>query len=708
MKRSTYKFKGLSTDVACRGTPFDPTLEPMNQEHRLNSWKEIGAYLERDARTAQRWEKEEGLPVHRHSHRSRASVFAYPAEIDAWRASRHLVPEAAPRPLWRIPAFALTLALCLITVGNGIRPQAASAQVPGQSARQVWSGAGVDPMGTPSFDGKYLSFTDWGTGNLAIRDFANGVSRILTKNQNASQGYPEYSVLSPDGRQVAYVWFNPDARGASPYELRVMTVGSGGEPKVLPWGGARYSQPTGWTPDGKQLLVIRTLQDRTIQLAMVSTGDGAIRTLKSLGWSYPRRASLSPDGQYIAYDIPGADTVLARDIAVLSADGSQETRVVEGAADDYRPLWTPDGSRVIFSSDRTGTASLWSIAVREGKPAGPAELLRKGTEAIFPLGLTADGTMYYFMGGPRRNFQTVELDSNLRAAGSPSRVSERFVDASGRAAWSRDGKFLAYYAYRGGPRGAMGSTTLVVRSVETGQERDIPLRLVMDDTDGIAPPRWFPDGGSVLVVAGDDRSPSPRTGYYRVRISTGEAELLHFSGGTGTIAQNPDLSPDGKILYYGDAGNIVRLDLESRRTSVLTGRDQQKRILSYAVSPDGRNLAYLVAGEKWGSAEVMPAAGGPAREVIKIEPWSGISLYYVLGWSSDGQSLLFSRSETDERDTDLYTIPLAGGEPRKVGVRLTGRINFPSMHPDGGKLLYSTRELGANEVWALENFLPEP
>src|SRR5580700_3558375 len=90
----------------------------------LESWKEIAAYLQRDAKTARRWEKEEGLPIHRHNHRSRSSVYAYPAEIDTWRASRKVAPaEAAPvKHVWRMPAFALTGLLSLIMVGNGIRP----------------------------------------------------------------------------------------------------------------------------------------------------------------------------------------------------------------------------------------------------------------------------------------------------------------------------------------------------------------------------------------------------------------------------------------------------------------------------------------------------------------------------------------------------------------------------------------------------------
>src|SRR6266851_2368988 len=50
---------------------------------RLDSWKEIAAYLKRDERTVRRWEKE-GLPVHRHLHKKQASIYAHKAEIDVW------------------------------------------------------------------------------------------------------------------------------------------------------------------------------------------------------------------------------------------------------------------------------------------------------------------------------------------------------------------------------------------------------------------------------------------------------------------------------------------------------------------------------------------------------------------------------------------------------------------------------------------------
>jgi hypothetical protein len=54
----------------------------------LDSWKEIAAYLNRNVRTVQRWEKREGLPIHRHVHEKASSVSACKKEIDAWQKQR--------------------------------------------------------------------------------------------------------------------------------------------------------------------------------------------------------------------------------------------------------------------------------------------------------------------------------------------------------------------------------------------------------------------------------------------------------------------------------------------------------------------------------------------------------------------------------------------------------------------------------------------
>jgi hypothetical protein len=60
---------------------------------RLESWKEIAAYLNRSVRTLHRWETEEGLPVHRQLHKELGSVFAYKSELEAWSRNRSVRTE---------------------------------------------------------------------------------------------------------------------------------------------------------------------------------------------------------------------------------------------------------------------------------------------------------------------------------------------------------------------------------------------------------------------------------------------------------------------------------------------------------------------------------------------------------------------------------------------------------------------------------------
>src|SRR5436309_4914294 len=71
------------------GETFAGIPPPMRPpEERLDSWKEIAAYLHRDVTTVQRWERREGMPIHRHLHDKAGSVYAYSSELDAWQKSR--------------------------------------------------------------------------------------------------------------------------------------------------------------------------------------------------------------------------------------------------------------------------------------------------------------------------------------------------------------------------------------------------------------------------------------------------------------------------------------------------------------------------------------------------------------------------------------------------------------------------------------------
>lgn len=122
----------------------DPAAEDPGPLRRFDSWKEIAAYFGRDVRTVRRWEKNEALPVHRHLHRSRGSIYAFQHELDDWHARRSMPANAPPPPL-RLPRTALALlgisSMLALTGGAfvlgqrpglplmfGVRPPAAATQ----------------------------------------------------------------------------------------------------------------------------------------------------------------------------------------------------------------------------------------------------------------------------------------------------------------------------------------------------------------------------------------------------------------------------------------------------------------------------------------------------------------------------------------------------------------------------------------------------
>src|SRR5262249_24291367 len=87
--------------------------------------------------------------------------------------------------------------------------------------RKVWAESGTNILGAPSPDGRFLSYVDAATGDLAIRDLGSGAGRRLTHNKENTRGqFAYFSVISPDNKRVAYAWFNDEKF----YDLRVTSV----------------------------------------------------------------------------------------------------------------------------------------------------------------------------------------------------------------------------------------------------------------------------------------------------------------------------------------------------------------------------------------------------------------------------------------------------------------------------------------------------
>jgi Tol biopolymer transport system component len=690
---------------------------------RLESWKEIAAYLQRDSTTARRWEKEEGLPVHRHSHKSRSSVYAYASEIDEWRASRKVVAEPAPpRPLWKLPAFAVTMVMCLIMVGNGIRPVSAQSGAP--AARLVWNvpdgGADVLEGGfSLNADGRWLALDRRGDGvDLTIRDMNTGHMKRLA----VDAGPP---VISPDGRQVAFNFFGKDEWRKDDNQtgqLRVMATEPGSKPKILFQSpDMRYSDAAAFSPDGKSLLAILVKQDWTRQLAWVSLADGAVKQLKSLGWRFHLDfpPSISPDGRYIAYTAlavaPQSNSRRTvptdQHIYVIASDGSSESEVVGGTSINEAPVWTPDGAHLLFVSNRKGASfDLWSIGVRNGKASGLPKLVREEGGHMTVVGMTRSGSFYY-----ENNVQAIgdeifiqDLDSSGKVRGTPSRLTENFPGSNVGPVWSPDGKSVAFKRRQPGEDARY---KIVVRSMASGQETLYPLE------SGQRPPRWFHDGKSLLQ------------GNKRIDLATKESMDVSLSDPSLVGSAVSAVSPNDHMLYIAARSAKAATNALDRIISLDLASGQQKQVfalpqdgsflLGFALSPDGKTFVATI-GRKVPEGKAF-AQDNEERLVLVGVDGSGYKELYspyklqagpwgeMLAWTPDGRSILFAQA--GQFATAAYgvayimRIPAVGGKPEPTGLELKGSWAQISLSPDGSRIAYNTHDDGVRQLWRLDNVL---
>ncbi len=685
-------------------------------ETPLESWKEIAAYLKRDVRTVIRWEKKERLPVRRHLHQARSSVYAYPSELEAWKAARQPGFDQAPLAMpWRRPlpalGFAVTLLLALISVASGpiLTPPGALAQESGgMVARQVWAGPETEIWHTAlTSDGRYYTYVDWSTGDLALRDLTTGEKRRLTNkgSWNESGEFALSSVISPDDRQVAYVWFNEELF----YELRLLEL-DGSKPRVLYRNPElEYIDVFDWSPDGKQIVGLFSPPNKMNQIVLFNVADGSVKVLKTLDWRYPGGISLSPDGRYVVYGFAPQEDSNAHDIFVLSTDGSREIPLVQHPANDVRPIWAPDGNRIVFASDRRGTMDAWVIQVADGKPRGSPKLLKQGLGRSVPLRFTRNGSYYYGLQTGMKDVYLATLDpATGKLQGEPTRVTQRFLGSNRSPDWSPDGEYLAYVSARnalaGG--GGFGNMTIVIRSVGTGEERELSPGVQSPRLH----PRWSPDGRFLLIKGKDAKG---REGLFRIEVQSGEVSPIRPIE-SGAYVRWETWSADGRAIYFTlvkqatKKMSLVVRDLETGGEKELYRADY---IASAALSPDGRQLALVTPGPAPRSEVllVLLTAGGEARELLRVrEPEVISGAFNMLTWTTDGRGILFGKTQASmtEPKVELWRIPAEGGRARKVGLAMD-ELRELSCHPDGRRIAFGAgRDRG--EVWVLENFLPKP
>jgi Tol biopolymer transport system component len=563
---------------------------------------------------------------------------------------------------------------------------------PGTTTRQAWAVSdNVDMSGSVSPDGRSLSFTDWETGDLAVRDLESGASRRLTAKGSWAESpeHAEFSAISPDGSRIAYEWTTKDDFD----DLRLIGM-TGGRPRVLYHNAeVHFLQPFEWSPDGKQILATFSRLDRTNQLVLVSADTGAVRVLKTFDWRAPWKAAFSPDGRWIVYDFPPMDDAPERDLFLIAVDGSREAPLVAHRAHDSLLGWVPRSDRVLFASDRTGTTGAWTIRVENGRPRGEAELLKLNIGHVLAMSFTRTGDYYYALSTGLRGVSVATRDpatGRLREPLAP--LKGRFEEGKLAGVWCPDGAQMAYLQQSPLVRGGEGANTLAIQTLETGQVRTVPLKMSYAQRL-----RWLPDGRA-LVVQGTDLK--GRRGLFRVDVSTSSFEPIVY----GPISRYA-ASPDGKRLFYVNGAAIVQRDLQTgeardvQSLASLTGAaDPGSPNVGLALSPDGRWLALKVNRPPDGgrpSIQIVPAAGGEPRTILTM-PDVDNSTWREMTWSPDGKYVVFTKSHSE-----LWQVAAEGGPADRLAANMV-YINSISIHPDGRRIAVSAGS-AKYEIWVMEN-----
>jgi len=320
------------------------------------------------------------------------------------------------------------------------------------TVRQVWAGPYEDVLAAPTRDGRSLTLQDWESEDLAVLDLATGQKRRLT-SKGPSLEFAMHSLPSPDGREVVYAWYNKDGI----YDLRLVGL-DGSNPRVLYADSAvKYLEPTDWSPDGKSVLAVFYGEDQKTRIVLVAVRDGSVRVLKTFDQQAPERGRFSPDGRFVAYTFPQGPSADEHDVFLLAVDESREVPLVRHPANDVMFDWTPDGKRILFGSDRSGTMGAWWIPIADGQPTGAPELVKPDLgQDVRPMGFTRDGSYDYSVRTGKSDVYIVELDlATGRLVAPPKPATPRFVGSNHNPQWSSDGRQLLYLSKRGpGPWGA--------------------------------------------------------------------------------------------------------------------------------------------------------------------------------------------------------------------------------------------------------------
>jgi Tol biopolymer transport system component len=597
---------------------------------RLDSWKEIAAYLRRGVSTVQRWERDEALPTHRLHHSKLGSVYAYKSEVDAWLCDRRqrigdnafrdgMDPEGPSGGERRADAEAGPAP----PAGEGLIGSRASRDAaPGRRSLLSWMAVAAALVAVLAAVGGLVSSPKPSVSPGPPRTFP------LT----SSRGLERHPALSPDGHKLAYVSnevgptfdvYTKDVE--SPTALRLTTSP---ESECCP----------AWSPDQRSVAFLRLVGNEAVLLTVPASG---------LSWS--------PDGRWLAYSDRASPTgpFVVKRLDLVSGDSRMLTEPLLTFSGDGFPRVSPDGRHVAFarlSSSGDVAAADVNVVPAEGGVPRP---LTRDQRFVGDLDWTSDSRAVLYLSNRSfaLRFWKVPLDGGpptlVFFGGDPFSI-DSFAEALMSVSYS-----FRFSAARSIERIALTQRTYDTNIFRLDLERpsDDRPRPLIGSSQVDESPQISPDGRRIAFT-------STRSGYLEIWLCGSDGSACSSLGRT-LYGGTPRWSPDGRLIAFdswhpnNDHADIFTIDVGTREKRRITYGDADDVVPSF--SRDGRSIYF--ASNRVGGWQVFRVAVGGGEEQ-QVTRQGGFAAFE----SPDGAAVFYTRYNLP----GLFRVPRGGGPERQI------------------------------------------
>ena len=414
---------------------------------------------------------------------------------------------------------------------------------------------------------------------------------------------------------------------------------------------------------------------------MLTTALAASAQDEALWLRYP---AISPDGSAVAFSYKG-------DIFTVGIGGGRATQLTTNAAYDAQPVWSPDGSRIAFTSNREGSRDIYVIS-RDG---GTPKRLTFSSNSAYPMTWLDDSTIVFQSYG-MPTVQSIVFPSTMftqvwtvTLSGSrPKRFSDMTMED---VSINKDGAIL-YHDMKGyeDPM-RKHHRSPITRDIWLYDKGHFTQQTTFAGEDRT--PRWAPDGKSYYYLSEQDGTFNV---YQRqLGATTDMRQLTHF---TKHPVRFLTVASDGTLCYGWNGEMYVQPQGgEPRKVTVSVKTDGNDRDLirqtltggaqEVAVSPQGKEVAFVAHGDVYVTsidyATTKRVTDTPCEERgISFSP-DGRSLVYAAERDGHWQIL---RSTIHNKDEKQFTYATALDED--VLVKNDSTVLYPQYSPDGQSVAY--------------------